>query len=118
MKNEGDNDLAVLTFVLVGMLLAISLLSGCAPLEERGVKPFARLELGDHSDKYSDWWVDRERPDMCSKPPEFNLELGLEHKSGFYGYIYHESDLLCGSWNTDPEIDENGWRLGYQWGGW
>ncbi len=103
---------------LCGILWIAGALSSCAALEEQGVKPYLRVELRDHSDKHSDWWVDRVRPDMCSKPPEGNFEIGFEHRSGVYGYIYHESDLLCGTWNSEPEIDENGWGIGYQWGGW
>lgn len=102
---------------MVSFIMVLVIFSGCAALEKRDIKPYVALELGDHWDKHSDWWVDRERPDMCSEPPEFVLQIGAEHKSGFYGYIYHESDVLCGSWNSKPEIDENGYRLGYKWGG-
>jgi len=88
------------------------LLTGCA-----SVKPTASVELMYALPFSADYWVHQDRSWTC-EPPQFRLEAGGEHKSGWEAGFYHESFLLCGSLNRKPEIYENGIYLKKNWGGW
>lgn len=93
-------------------LILLLLLTGCtsvAPYGEMGVKyalPFS-----------TDYWQHSERSWQCEQP-QFQASAGVEWRNGVSLGMYHESMLLCGSWNRKPEIYENGIELKKRWGGW
>ncbi len=95
-----------LTFALL-----LFILSGCA------VKPTASLELNYSFPFSTDYWVHSDRSWQC-EAPQIRGELGFETKNKLSFGLYHESFILCGSYNKKPEIFENGLYLKKQWGGW
>lgn len=88
------------------------LLVGCA-----SVKPTASVELNYAFPFSTDHWQHSDRSWQCEQP-QFRLELGGETRNKFGFGVYHESMLLCGSFNHKPEIFENGLYVKKQWGGW
>ena len=91
-------------------LLATFSLIGCAG------SPYAELELKYAFPFSSDYWVHQDRSWTC-EPPQIDLELGLEWTNDWAVGVYHESFLLCGTWNSKPEIFENGFIVKKKWGG-
>jgi hypothetical protein len=85
-------------------------LNGCAS------KPYAEAEVKYAFPFSSDYWVHQDRSWAC-EPPQIDLEVGLEWRNGWSVAAYHESFLLCGSFNNKPEIYENGLLLKKKWGG-
>ena len=92
--------------------LLILLLVGCA-----SVKPTASVELNYALPFSSDYWQHSDRSWQCEQP-QLRVEVGGEHKSGWEMGAYHESMVLCGTFNTKPELFENGIYLKKNWGGW
>ena len=93
------------------IMLATIILSGCA------VKPVASVQANYAFPFSRDYWVDSERSWQCEQP-QFRGEVGLQTKKGFEAGLYHESMILCGTWNEKPEIFENGVYVKKSWGGW
>ena len=91
---------------------ALFLLAGCA-----GAKPYLEVGLSYSFPFSTDHWVHPDRSWQC-EPPRVDAEVGLEWHSGISAGLYHESMLLCGSFNDKPEIFQNGARLSGRWGGW
>ena len=94
------------------ILLIPFLLVVCA-----STKPYAEVALDYPFTFSTDYWVHQDRSWQC-EPPGVVAEAGLETKNGWKAALYHESTLLCGSWNKRPEIYENGVRVSKEWGGW
>ena len=93
-------------------LLFVLPLVGCA-----SVKPVASAQLGYALPFSSDYWVHQDRSWTC-EPPQFRGELGLQTRSGWEAGVYHESFVLCGTFNKKAEIFENGLYIKKSWGGW
>ena len=93
------------------LILLIVLLSGCANTE-----PYVEVALNYSFPFSTDYWQHSDRSWQCSQP-QFSGVLGLEWKNGVSAGLYHESMLLCGTWNRRPEIYENGIFLKKKWGG-
>lgn len=91
------------------LILVISL-TGCA------THPYAEMELKYAFPFSTDYWQHSDRSWQC-EAPQISVEYGLESKSGWVIGLYHESMLLCGTWNSKPEIYENGITLKRKWGG-
>lgn len=96
--------------VLKIVLLSV-FLTGCAD-----VKPYIEIGLSTEISRSTDYWIHSDRSWQC-EPPQFDGEIGLEHKSGISLGLHHESMVLCGSWNHKPEIYGNSIRLSGRWGG-
>ena len=97
---------------MIRTLILLLLLSGCA-----SVKPVASVELMYALPFSTDYWVHPDRTWNC-EPPQARLEVGLETKTGWQAGVYHESFVLCGTFNKKPEIFENGLYIKKSWGGW
>ena len=94
------------------MILSLLLLSGCASVE-----PYAEMEIKYAFPFSADYWVHQDRSWTCDEPYQLDLEVGGEFRKGWSAGIYHESFILCGSFNHKPEIYENGLILKKKWGG-
>ena len=107
----------VLAYVALLVYLAITLV-GCASPPKPASPPKLYVEAAlTYSFPFStDIWVHQDAPWQC-EPPGFDLELGIEWDSGVAIALYHESMLLCGTWNSKPEVFENGVRISKRWGG-
>ena len=90
--------------------LATFSLIGCAS------KPYVEAEVKYAFPFSSDYWVHQDRSWTC-EPPQLDIEFGVEWKNGWAVGAYHESFFLCGSFNSKPEIYENGLLLKKKWGG-
>ena len=88
----------------------ILLLSGCA------AQPYAEVELKYAFPFSTDHWQHSDRSWQCEQP-QISLDWGAEWKNGLSVGLYHESMLLCGSFNRRPEIYENGITVKKKWGG-
>jgi hypothetical protein len=114
MKVRGwMRDYAGIALALILILVLVSSLEGCAHepklYAEVGVKyafPFS-----------SDYWVHQDRSWTCDEPYQFEGELGYEFNNGWRGGLYHESFIACGSFNSKPEIFENGLVIRKKFGG-
>ena len=97
---------------MIRTLIVLLLLSGCA-----SVKPVMHVELMYAIPISTDYWIHQDQSWTC-EPPQARVEFGLQTKNGWEGGAYHESFVLCGTFNTKPEIFENGFYIKKSWGGW
>ena len=79
--------------------------------------PVASIELNYAFPFSTDYWQNSDRPWQCEQP-QIRFEVGLETKNKLSFGVYHESMLLCGSFNHKPEIFENAAYIKKPWGGW
>ena len=104
---------------MISMVLLL-LVTGCSTLEKvpalPSVKPIATVQLNYAFPFSVDYWVDSRNSWQCEQP-QFRGELGLQTKSKWEFGVYHESMVLCGTWNKKPEIFENGAYIKKSWGG-
>lgn len=99
-------------FVKISVILLSVLLMGCTTL-----KPVGSIEIGYAFPFSTDYWQHSDRSWQCEQP-QLRGEIGLETKNKFGFGFYHESMILCGTFNTKPEIFENGFYVKKRWGGW
>ncbi|MCH8134803.1 MAG: hypothetical protein IIB77_02355 [Proteobacteria bacterium] len=98
------------------VLLIVVFLTGCASVEPL----YFEASVGKRLDNYSDYWVQSARAYQCSKPWEFNGELGWEFEHDWRLGLHHESQLFCGkfgAFNSKPEIYTHDIRVTKKWGG-
>ena len=91
--------------------LLILLLAGCA-----SSTPYIEVEARYAFPFSTDYWQHSDRSWQCEQP-QLNVAVGREWRNGWAGGFYHESMLLCGSFNSKPEIYENGIFVKKKWGG-
>ncbi len=91
------------------ILLSVVLV-GCAS------SPYIEMELAYAVPFSTDYWQHSDRSWQCEQP-QFRGIGGLEWSNGVSLGFYHESMLLCGTWNEKPEIFENGVFIKKKWGG-
>ena len=92
------------------IVCVLLLLGGCA------ASPYLETEVRYAFPFSTDYWQHSDRSWQCEQP-QFGFDIGLEWDGGWSAGLYHESMLLCGSWNHKPEIYENGITLKKKWGG-
>jgi len=97
-------------------LLMFIPLVGCAAQNNYSAKYYAEMELRYALPFSTDHWQHSDRSWQCEQP-QIGLQVGLEWPNGFSAGLYHESMLLCGTFNSKPEIYENGITLKKKWGG-
>ena len=97
---------------MVKQIIILSLLTGCA-----SVKPTATVQLNYALPFSTDYWQHSDRSWQCEQP-QFRFEMGGEWENGLSIGGYHESMVVCGSWNRKPEVFENGLYVKKRWGGW
>ena len=95
----------------IRIVVLLVLLSGCA------VKPIGSVELGYAFPFSTDYWQHSDRSWQCAQP-QVRFEAGVETENKWSMGIYHESMLMCGTFNHKPEIYENGAYIKKSWGGW
>ncbi len=81
------------------------------------VKPVGSLQLNYAFPFSTDYWQHSDRTWQCEQP-QFRADFGGQTKGGWEAGVYHESMVLCGSYNDKPEIFENGVYVKKSWGGW
>ncbi len=98
-------------------LLVFSLV-GCASDKTRhySAKYYAEMELRYALPFSTDYWQHSNRSYQCEQP-QIVLDVGVEWPNGYALGLYHESMLLCGTFNSRPEIYENGITVKKKWGG-
>lgn len=90
------------------VLLCLLVTAGCA-----GMTPYTEIQLNYALPFSTDYWQHSDRSWQCEQP-QFRAELGASKRGYGFG-VYHESMLLCGTFNTKPEIYENGVFVYKRW---
>ena len=93
-------------------LILVLLLTGCET-----VKPVGSVQLNYAFPFSTDHWQHSDRSWQCEQP-QLRGEFGGVTETGWEGGVYHESMVLCGSYNHKAEIFENGVYVKKTWGGW
>lgn len=97
---------------LLLVMLATAVLTACSG---NTVRPYGVVTAGYNLQEKS---APLRYDDRCNMPAGF--ELGVEHKSGFFGGLRHESNYDCGPYSWNPNRNEY-WRdqvfVGYKFGG-
>lgn len=95
----------------VAILASVLLFSGCAS------GTYVEMAVGYRLDDLSDWYLQSERGWQCSQPWVFDAEVGHEFANNVRLGLYHESQIVCGSFNHKPELYSAKIRLSKKWGG-
>jgi len=103
--------LTPMIIIVISIIIGMLIMSGCT-----GMKPYAEIQFNYALPFSTDYWQHSDRSWQCEQP-QFRGEYGLETKNGWGMGVYHESMLLCGTFNTKPEIYENGILIQKRWGG-
>ena len=92
--------------------VCLILLTGCG----KNLKPYADIGVVYAFPFSSDYWIHSDRSWQCEQP-EFVGEFGMESDTGFHFGFHHYSMVMCGTWNDKPEIYNNGFKMGWRFGG-